>query len=295
MAGVLSRFPPSTFILVAPPTSVRAGTPLRAWTRGRVTAFVAGHRLTWELLTAGFTVTYVVLAFLQDQGSSGLVQIGVLVLAAAFILEFALRLYDSPSRKTYLWNHWLDIVTCIPVVGPFRILRLIRLFGFIRLGATARAYGVGAVASNRLPGGVGIWVLAPILITVWLAASYGYFEIEGGVNPNVKTFGDALFYSFITASTVGYGAVTPVTQEGKILTGVLIFLSIGLLGFASAQLTAKLLPQRSEAAELKATMDRQCQLLDELRSRLDVVTGMLESRSSTVLFKEVREAVPQVA
>jgi voltage-gated potassium channel len=268
--------------------------PVRAWTRGRITAFVARHRLAWELFTAGLTVVYVVLAFLQDQGSSGLVTIGVVVLAAAFILEFGLRMYDCPSRKTYLWNHWLDLVTCVPVVGPFRILRLIRLFGFIRLGATARAYGVGAAASNRLPGGVGLWVLAPVLITVWLAASYGYFEIEGGVNPNVKTFGDALFYSFITASTVGYGAVTPVTQEGKILTGVLIFLSIGLLGFASAQLTAKLLPQRDEVADLKVTIDRQCQLLEDLHSRLDAVTGMLEARANVAVLRETREEVPQL-
>jgi voltage-gated potassium channel len=272
------------------PTTISEGLPLRAWTRGRVTAFVAAHRLTWELFTAGFTVVYVVLAFLQDQGSSGFVTTGVAVLAAAFILEFTLRLYDSPSRKTYLFNHWLDIVTCIPVVGPFRVLRLIRLFGFIRLGATARGYGVGAAASARLPGGVGIWVLAPILITVWLAASYGYYEIEGGVNPNIKTFGDALFYSFITASTVGYGAATPVTQEGKILTGVLIFLSIGLLGFASAQLTAKLLPQRNEVADLKATIDRQCQLLEDLHSRLDSVTGILEARSNVAVSRPAPSA-----
>lgn len=268
--------------------------PARAWTQGRITSFIGKHRLAWELLTAGLTLVYVVLAFLQDQGSAAIVTVGVEVLAAAFILEFVLRLYDAASRKTYLKNHWLDIVTCFPVVGPFRVLRLIRLFGFIRLGATARAYGVGAATSDRLPGGVGLWVLAPILITVWLAASYGYFEIEGGVNPNIRTFGDALFYSFITASTVGYGAVTPVTQEGKILTGVLIFLSIGLLGFASAQLTAKLLPQRDEMAELKATIDRQCQLLEDLHSRLDLVTGILEARSPRALPDETRDPVAQL-
>ena len=269
--------------------------PKRAWTRGRVTEFIACHRLAWELATAGLTVVYVVLAFLQDQGSSTLVTVGVEVLAGAFILEFTLRLYDARSRKTYLRNHWLDIVTCLPVVGPFRALRLIRLFGFIRLGATARAYGVGAAASNRLPGGVGLWVLAPILITVWLGASYAYFEIEGGVNPNVKTFGDALFYSFITASTVGYGAVTPVTAEGKVLTGVLIFLSIGLLGFASAQLTAKLLPQGNEVDNLKATVDRQCELLQELNARLDAVTGMLETHANAASPRAAREEAPQPA
>jgi voltage-gated potassium channel len=268
--------------------------PTRAWTRGRVTEFVACHRLAWELATAGLTVVYVVLAFLQDQGSSALVTVGVEGLAAVFILEFTLRLYDAKSRKTYLRNHWLDIVTCLPVVGPFRALRLIRLFGFIRLGATARQYGVGASTSNRLPGGVGLWVLVPILITVWLAASYGYYEIEGGLNPNVKTFGDALFYSFITASTVGYGAVTPVTAEGKVLTGVLIFLSIGLLGFASAQLTAKLLPQGNEVADLKATVDRQCQLLQELNARLDTVSGMLEAHANVATSREARREVPQL-
>ncbi len=267
----------------------------RAWTRGRVTEFVACHRLTWELATAGLTVVYVVLAFLQDQGSSTLVTIGVEILAGVFIFEFAIRLYDSPSRKGYLKRHWLDIVTCLPVVGPFRILRLVRLIAFIRLGATARSYGFSAMASSRLPGGMGLWVLAPILITVWLAASYGYYELEGGVNSNVKTFGDALYYAFINASTVGYGAVTPATQEGRILTGLLIFLSIGLLGFASAQVTAKLLPRGDEVTELKATVNRQCALLQDLNTRLDAVTGMLEVHANAATPRDAREELPQPA
>jgi voltage-gated potassium channel len=268
--------------------------PVRQWTHGRVTAFVARHALAWELFTAGLTVIYVVLAFLQDQGSSGLVTSGVEVLAGVFILEFGFRLYDSPSRMGYLRTHWLDIVTCIPVVGPFRALRLVRLVGFVRLGATARAYGVGASASDRLPGGAGLWVLAPVLIIVWLAASYGYFELEGGVNPHVKTFADAMYFAFVTASTVGYGDVTPVTPEGKVLTGVLIFLGIGLLGFASAQLTAKLLPQRNEVADLRTTLDRQTELLQELNSRLDTVTGMLEAHASVALPQEARDPVTQL-
>jgi len=261
------------------------GTPTRAWTHGRINAFVKRHALAWELVTAGLTLVYVVLAFLQDQGSTRLVTAGVAALAAVFVLEFLLRLYDSPSRLGYFRTHWLDIVTCIPVVGPFRALRLVRLVGVIRLAATVRAYGVGAAASNRLPGGVGIWVLTPILITVWLAASYGYYELEAGVNPHVKTFADALLYSFTTASTLGYGTVTPVTPEGKILTGALIFMSIGLLGFASSQLTAKLLPQSNELASLKATIDRQSRLIEELNSRFDAVTGTLEPGSSAVLAR----------
>jgi voltage-gated potassium channel len=243
--------------------------PQRPWTDGRITAFVHRHALAWELVTAGLTLIYVVLAFLQDQGATGVISIAVGALAGVFAVEFGLRLYDSPSRLGYFRSHWLDIVTCIPVIGPFRALRLVRLVGFVRLGATARAFGAGAAASDRLGAGVGLWVVAPILFIVWVAASYGYFELEAGVNPHVKTFADALYFSFVTVSTVGYGDVRPVTTEGKVLTGFLIFVGIGLLGFASAQLTAKLLPQRDELADLKDAMQRQELLLRELNARLD--------------------------
>jgi voltage-gated potassium channel len=268
----------------------------RAWTGGRLTAFVARHALAWELVTAGLTVLYVVLAFLQDQGSSGLVTIAVVALAGIFAIEFGVRLYDSRSRRAYLRNHWLDIVTCIPVVGPFRALRLVRLVGFVRLGATARGFGVGAAASERFGGGVGLWVLAPILIIAWMAAGYGYYELEGGVNPHINNFADALYFAFVTASTVGYGDVTPVTAAGKVLTGVLIFVGIGLLGFASAQITAKLLPQRNEMAEVKATMEKQVQLLQELNSRLDAVTAILGRQPKADLSRhEPSDEVAQVA
>jgi hypothetical protein len=59
------------------------------------------------------------------------------------------------------------------------------------------------------------------------------------------------------------------TEAGRVLTGVVIFLGIGLLGFASAQLTAKLLPQRNEVADLKAALARQEELLMGITSRLD--------------------------
>ncbi len=240
----------------------------KAWTRGWLTAFVKGHALAWELVSAALTVVYVVLAFLQDQGASGAVTPALLVIASIFVIEFSLRLYDSPSRRTYVRHHWLDIVTCIPVIGSLRALRLVRLLAFLRLGASVRAFGVGTTATERMPGGAGLWLLAPILIIVWVASAYGYFELEHGINPQIKTFGDALYFSFVTASTVGYGDVTPLTPAGKILSGVLIFVGIGLLGFASSQLTARLLPQRNELAELKTSLHRMEQLLRELHERL---------------------------
>jgi voltage-gated potassium channel Kch len=171
---------------------------------------------------------------------------------------------------------------------------LVRLLAFVRLGASLRAFGLGAAASERVHGGAGLWVLAPVLLVAWVAAAYGFYSLEGGVNPHIKTFGDALYFALVTASTVGYGDVTPVTSEGKVLTGLVIFVGIGLLGFASAQLTAKLLPQRNEVAELKATVDRQCQMLEDLNTQLDRVTSLLEQRAKGALSHEAGHEVPQL-
>ena len=123
------------------------------WDRGSLTRFVEGHALAWELTTGALTVVYVVLAFMQDQGSSGPVTAGVLTLAALFVVEFSARLYDAPSRGAYFKRHWLDLITCIPVAGSFRALRLVRLLAFIRLGAVVRALGVGAAEYVTQPSG----------------------------------------------------------------------------------------------------------------------------------------------
>jgi voltage-gated potassium channel len=127
-----------------------------------------------------------------------------------------------------------------------------------------------------------LWVVGPTLLIVWIAASYGYYELEGGVNPKIHTFTDALYFSLVTASTVGYGDVTPVTGAGKLLTGMLIFVGIGLLGFASAQLTAKLLPQRTEMDEIRTELEHQNRLLHDVVARIDSLRAALRNPTEPV-------------
>ena len=64
---------------------------------------------------------------------------------------------------------------------------------------------------------------------------------------SIKTGGDALWYSLVTLTTVGYGDLFPVTFWGKIIGGIFVLLSIGLaamiFGFIVVLLTGHAIPK----------------------------------------------------
>mgnify|MGYP001577423822 FL=1 len=62
-------------------------------------------------------------------------------------------------------------------------------------------------------------------------------NVEGA---SINNLFDALWYSLVTLSTVGYGDYYPVTTIGKTIGLVFVFSSLGVLGYLISQLTVKL-------------------------------------------------------
>src|SRR5438093_9878136 len=119
--------------------------------RGRLTAFVERHRLAWESSMAILTVLYVALSLLVDEGITGIVNDVIVVLAVLFFAEFSLRCWDAPSRLRYLRDHWIDLLTCLPALGPLRLFRLVRLLGLLRLAHEIREAATASIASGGKP------------------------------------------------------------------------------------------------------------------------------------------------
>lgn len=239
--------------------------------RGEIALFIGRHELQWEIGMGLLTAVYVVLAFMEDElipGFNGQT-IAVLAVASLFLLEFSVRIWDAPSRLHYLRAHWLDLVTCIPLIGALRVLRFARLLRFVRIAAVVRTFLVGREVGADGRGARAGWLLGPTLLIFWAASAYGFWLVEHGVNPAVKNFGDALYLSFLTATTLGYGEVRPVTPEGRIIAGLVIFAAIGLVGFASSQLTLLWLGQDEDVSALKIR-------LFSVQKELAVQRNMLE-------------------
>lgn len=61
-----------------------------------------------------------------------------------------------------------------------------------------------------------------------------FFIFESQVNPKIQHFIDALWWGFSTATTTGYGDITPVTVQGKILGMLLMLTGMALFGMFTA-------------------------------------------------------------
>lgn len=80
-----------------------------------------------------------------------------------------------------------------------------------------------------------------LIATAYILLVYFLYLTESGVTDNgINTFVDALWYSVVTMSTVGYGDLVPVTPIGKALGLVFIVGSVGLVGYLISQLTTQI-------------------------------------------------------
>lgn len=78
-----------------------------------------------------------------------------------------------------------------------------------------------------------------ILLTIFGNSLIGLFSLvfywfESGTNPRLHSFIDALWWGFATATTTGYGDITPVTTQGKLLGIVLMLTGMALFAMFTA-------------------------------------------------------------
>lgn len=88
-----------------------------------------------------------------------------------------------------------------------------------------------------------------LLVAVLAYASAGFLYFERPGQPAL-TWPDALWYSLVTMTTVGYGDVFPKTPGGRWLVGLpLLLLGIAVLGFLLSQVAVWLISVRQKEAQ----------------------------------------------
>lgn len=147
-----------------------------------------------------------------------------------FFIDFSIRFYKSKDKLKFLKWGWIDLFSSIPSIDIFRagrLLRLIRLLRIIRAFKSTTEF-IHHIFRNKTKGAFTSVTLIALLLVIFSAIVI--LQVEKDPNSNIKTAEDALWWAYVTVTTVGYGDKFPVTTEGRIVAIVLMTAGVGLFG-----------------------------------------------------------------
>lgn len=151
-----------------------------------------------------------------------------------FVVDYVIRVtLAGDQRRDYVWRHWYDVpMIVLPMLRPLRVLRLLAFARMVNRSATGGLIERAAV-----------YVAGVAIMAVGLGSVAILDAEQNAPGANITSFGDALWWSCTTVTTVGYGDRYPVTTEGRVIAVVLMLVGIGLVGAITASVATWMVSQ----------------------------------------------------
>lgn len=165
-----------------------------------------------------------------------------------FLADFFRNMAMAPNRVRYFFTWgWLDLLSSIPALDVFRWGRATRVFRILRVLRgirAARLLGQFAIERRSVSA---FWSALLIAVLVTIFGSIGILHLETSPESTILDADDALWWAFVTVTTVGYGDEVPVTPSGRLLAAAVMITGIGLFGTFTAYLASLFLaPEEAE-------------------------------------------------
>ena len=231
-------------------------------------------RTEWPLATVAgiFLGAYSVQVLAQPHGHLDIALRAVTAIAwAVFVVDYVARLSLATDRTRWFFRHLLDLaVVALPFLRPLRLLRLLVLFG-----ALQRAIG-GAIR-----GRVVIYTAFSVVLLIYVASLAILQTERSQPGSKITTFGDAVWWSITTVTTVGYGDLSPVSGVGRVIAVMLMIGGISLVGVVTATLASWIIQRVAEedaehqaatAAHIEALRTDVDQRIDKLSAEIQLLT-----------------------
>jgi voltage-gated potassium channel len=237
-----------------------------------------------------------VVPFLSGAGREVVIVMETL-LTPVFLIDFLLRLAKSRPRAAYLVHAfgWADLLAIVPLFRVFRIFRVVLVVRQLKAQGPARI--ADALLVNRAA--ATFFTTIFLVIVVLEVSGMLILDAEGGIaGANIRTPSDALWWGYVTITTVGYGDRFPVTLSGRIIGIFLLTAGVALFsvftGFiANAFLAPRHRPMQrlrrdprdgpfAELDEIRRLLVEQDDRSRELQGKLDDLERVLVARRDSL-------------
>jgi voltage-gated potassium channel len=179
-----------------------------------------------------------------------------------FVVDLGTRAYLSGRPVSYLIRHPIDVVLiALPMLRPLRVLRVFTAANY--LITRGGRFAVGRTVASAVAGAVFLMGVASLAV---LDAE------RGATGANITSYGDALWWSGATVTTVGYGDVYPVTVTGRLVAFALMLVGISVLGIVTASVATWF---------VQSTQETEDEVLAELRFLRAEIAGLRADRDGS--------------
>lgn len=126
----------------------------------------------------------------------------------------------------------IDLLAIFPMYRPLRMLRIFVLFRFLKILKHVHSlHQFLEVIYNRRFELLMLFVLFLFVVFVGAIAIY---ITEESINSKINSLLDALYWSYITITTVGYGDITPLSAGGKVISFIIVLLGLIIISFGTS-------------------------------------------------------------
>ncbi len=198
---------------------------------------------------------------------------------AGLIVKDKWRYVSSPSAI-------IDLIAILPSYRQIRVLRILVLFRAFKMLRYARSLSsfIFILKSKKFEL---VTLLTLTTFFVFIAGIMLYVFEGDGDNPNIHTLFDAFYWALVTISTVGYGDISPVTHEGRIVSMLIIITGVGLIAFMTSIIVSSFSERLVELRE-----DR---VMQEVGKKSDIIVvcgfGIMGRKVAEGLAREQSELI----
>ncbi|MGL4336064.1 MAG: potassium channel family protein [Turicibacter sp.] len=223
------------------------------------------REILYEIIMMGLAIVVVIIAMIQltmnlDPNINQLLNVIDLLVWIVFVLDYSIRLIRSENKRHFITHNKLDLITILPFNSLFRMFRILKVAKVLKLLKIVKATVFLSTFTKKLNKFITTnnfhIVLIAVIILIFLGSGLIYYVED-------MTFSDAIWWSLVTTTTVGYGDISPETGMGRIIASILMLTGIGFLGMLTGTISTFFLSPKSN----KTTYHQQ--IIEDIKVKLD--------------------------